>query len=216
MRTLTIILFIALTLLFPVFLWMAFLGSPAERTLGDTIRVLYLHVGSAWVAAVAFLITGVLALLHLIRGTRRWFDRAFLCAGLGMLFIVIATLTGAVWAKAAWGAYWSWDVRQTSVLFLLLSYAAYLMLASGARGTVRAERTASAYLLAVTFCMPFFIFIAPRLATTLHPDLTGGAPRSGLAMEPVMGMTMGLSVLCTSVLFALLLVLAWRTLPEES
>lgn len=139
---------------------------------GGTGRILYFHVPMAWVSFVAFLAAGVWSLLYLARGRQRQHDRAaHVAVELGLLFGVLATLSGAVWARVQWGAYWNWDPRQTSILLALLFYGAYLALRGAVEDRETQSRLAAAYAVLGLAVAPFLYFVLPRLAPfTLHPE----------------------------------------------
>ena len=138
---------------------------------GQSSRILFFHVPMAWVAFVAFIAAGLWSVLYLARGRREEDDhRASAAVELGLVYGSLATLTGAMWAKVMWGAYWNWDPRQTSVLIALLFYAAYLALRGAiADGPTRA-RLSAAYAVLGLAVAPFLFFVLPRLGFTLHPE----------------------------------------------
>ena len=113
----------------------AFLWAPLVPILGDTTRVLYFHIPSAWVAVLALGWSMLHSLLYLKRRDLEHDHQAAGAAEIGLLFCVVATVSGSLWAKAMWGSYWNWDPRETSIFFLLLIYASYLAL----RGAIEAE-----------------------------------------------------------------------------
>jgi heme exporter protein C len=89
---------------------------------------------------------------------------------LGLLFGVLATLTGAMWARIEWGAWWNWDPRQTSILVSLLFYAAYLALRQSVDEPEKRSRLAAAYALLGLVVTPFLFWIVPRITFSLHPE----------------------------------------------
>ena len=81
-----------------------------------------------------------------------------------------ATVTGSLWAKAMWGAYWNWDPRETSIFFILLLYSAYLALRGSIDGDEKRARLSAIYSVVAFVAVPFLIFVVPRIYVTLHPD----------------------------------------------
>lgn len=150
----------------------AFYYAPlAQGFIGKSSRILFFHVPVAWVSFVAFIAAAVWSLLYLIRGRQDRHDRAAAVAiQLGLLFGVLATVTGALWARIMWGAYWNWDPRQTSLLISLLFYAAYLALRGAVDDPEKRGRLAASYALLGVVVTPFLFWIMPRLTYTLHPE----------------------------------------------
>ena len=150
----------------------AFYYAPlAEGFLGQSSRILFFHVPMAWVAFLAFMTAGVRSVRFLAFGRRTADDRAATAAvELGLLFGILATTTGAIWARVMWGAYWNWDPRQTSIAIALLFYAAYLALRNSIQDHPTRARLAAAYASLGLAIAPFLFFVLPRLGFTLHPE----------------------------------------------
>ncbi|MCI0449525.1 MAG: cytochrome c biogenesis protein [Chlorobi bacterium] len=148
-------------LLFPV---------PAIGTMGDKARILFFHVPSAWVSVVAFMMSLAYGIAYLKKRDVIYDYKASSSAGLGLLFAILATVTGAIWAKFEWGAYWNWDPRQTSIFVLILIYGAYFALRSAIESEEARAKLSSVYSILAGITVPFFIFILPRIVETLHPD----------------------------------------------
>lgn len=151
----------------------AFLYAPlAKGFIGQSSRILFFHVPMAWVSFVAFIAAGVWSLLFLYRGRQPKHDRAAAVAvELGLLFGVLATVTGALWARVMWGEYWNWDPRQTSIVMALLFYGAYLALRSSLEDRDQRARLSAAYAVLGLAVAPFLFFIMPRIMPfSLHPQ----------------------------------------------
>lgn len=158
-------------------LWMAgvvvamFLFVPQYIGLGDAGRIIILHVPTAWVTSIAFAISAVYSARYLWRRKPADDHNALATAEVGIIFCVLATVTGAIFAQIVWGVFWNWDPRETSILVLLLIYAAYFALRSAIDDTDRRRRLAAVYNLFAAVTMPFLLFVAPRIAdSTLHPN----------------------------------------------
>jgi hypothetical protein len=109
-------------------------------------------------------------------------DQPRRAAELGILFCIVATISGSMWAKAMWGSYWNWDPRETSIFFLLLIYGAYLALRSAVDGEERRARLAAIYSAAAFVAVPFLMFVVPRIYDSLHPS--DPATRAEGSMDP--------------------------------
>jgi len=161
----------------------AFLWAPLVPVLGETTRVLYFHIPAAWVTVLALGWSMVNSLLYLRRRDLEHDHQAAAAAEIGLLFCVVATVSGALWAKAMWGAYWNWDPRETSIFFLLLIYGAYLALRSAIDQPERRARLSAVYSAIAFVSVPFLIFVVPRIYFSLHPDPLIN-PRGKIDMDP--------------------------------
>ena len=141
----------------------AFKYAPlAKGFIGESSRILFFHVPMSWVSFVAFIAAGVWSLMFLFGGRKPRHDRA--AAG------VLATVTGSLWARIMWGAYWNWDPRQTSIVVALLFYGAYLALRSSLEDADSRARLSAAYAVLGLAVAPFLFFIMPRIMFSLHPQ----------------------------------------------
>lgn len=147
-----------------------FYVHPAEGFIGESSRIVFFHVPMAWIAVLAFLVSCITSVMYLRRRDPKDDIRASVSAGLGLLFAVLATTTGAVFAKIMWGAYWNWDPRQTSITILLLIYAAYLALRGAVEDPERRASLSAVYAILAFVTVPFLVFVVPRIYWSLHPD----------------------------------------------
>ena len=188
-----------------LFLWIAaamtvgLLKAPLVPILEETTRVIYFHIPCAWVTVVALGWSMLHSLLYLWKRDLRNDDHAAAAAELGLLFCIGATVTGALWAKAMWGAYWNWDPRETSIFFILLLYSAYLALRGSIEGDEKRARLSAIYSVVAFVAVPFLVFVVPRMYETLHPDPLINK-RGKIDMDPLMvqcflGMLSGFTVL---------------------
>jgi heme exporter protein C len=151
----------------------AFLWAPPAQGFVNVYssRILFFHVPAAWVSFVAFLAAGVWSLLYLARGRRPRHDLAAAVAvELGLIFVVLATLTGSVWSRIEWGAFWNWDPRQTSIVLAMVFYAAYLVLRGAVEDEQARARLSASYALLGLVVAPFLYFVLPRITFSLHPQ----------------------------------------------
>jgi heme exporter protein C len=148
------------------FLWPA----PAQGFIGESSRIVFFHVPCAIVAFIAFLVAGIYSLLYLRTGDQRRDDVADAAVRLGLLFAVLTIVTGSIFSRIMWGAYWNWDPRQSSYLLLIFVYGAYLFLRAAIEDPEKKTRLAAAYALFAVVPMVFLVFVAPRITTSLHPQ----------------------------------------------
>ena len=123
---------------------------------------------------------------------------------LGMMFCILATVTGSIWAKFTWGAFWHWDPRETSIFVLLLIYGSLFALRSAIENEDKRARLSAVYSIFSFLTVPFFIFIMPRIMTGLHPgsanDDTSG-PVVDFKMNANMQLIFYLSLLSFTILY---------------
>ena len=126
--------------------------TPKDVDQGDAVRIMYVHVPTAWVAYLAFIVTALASACWLLsRKHSMGFDRvAGASAEVGVIFMAMTLLSGSLWGRITWGSYWAWDPRLTTTSFLLVTYIGYLAV-RGLGGSLeqRARRSAVIALLAV-------------------------------------------------------------------
>ncbi len=143
---------------------------PVIPGLEEKARILFFHVPMSWTAVVAFVVAMVYAIRYLVRRNIDDDVVSSSAAGLGLLFCILATVTGSLWAKFNWGSFWNWDPRETSIVVLLLIYGAYFALRSAVEGEDKRAALSSVYAILAGITVPFFIFIVPRIVASLHPE----------------------------------------------
>lgn len=154
----------------------AFFYAPSAAGFkGESARIVFFHVPQAWVAVLAFCVNLVASLRYL--RTRNPIDdaRAAAAARLGLVFSVLATVTGSLFANVMWNSFWNWDPREVSIVILLLIYAAYFALREAIPDDERRGSLSAAYAVLAFVTMPFLVFVVPRIYWSLHPDTIIGA-----------------------------------------
>jgi heme exporter protein C len=172
-------------LAFLLWLWLsavivaAFHWAPlAEGFKGESSRILFFHVPMAWVSFVAFMTAGVQSARFLIsarvsdrgRDDLRLDRSAAAAVELGLVFALLATVTGAIWARIMWGSYWNWDPRESAIVVAMLFYAAHLALRLAIVDDDARARLSAAYAVLGLVVSPFLYFVLPRLGFSLHPQ----------------------------------------------
>jgi heme exporter protein C len=142
--------------------------TPLEAVQGPAQKILYVHAPAAWVAFMAFGLVGLTSVLYLWLKEDRLDRVAESSAEVGVVFTTVVLITGPLWGKPIWGAYWTWDARLTLTLFLWFIYVAYIVL----RGAIddRAMRARYSAVLGIlgSLLIPF-IHLSVYLFRTLHP-----------------------------------------------
>lgn len=137
--------------------------------LEERARILYFHVPMSWIAFLAYIISMIFSIKLLRKYNSEYDIIASSSAALGTVFCILATVTGAVWAKFNWGSFWNWDPRETSIFVLLLIYGAYFVLRSAIENEESRARLSAVYAILGAVAAVFFIYIAPRIYGGLHP-----------------------------------------------
>lgn len=104
------------------------LRAPLDANQGSLVRLMFIHVPSAWLSYLAYGGTGLFGLLYLLTRSRRWDRLALSSAEIGVLFTVATIVGGMLWAKPTWGVYWVWDARLTTTALSLVVYGGYLLI----------------------------------------------------------------------------------------
>lgn len=156
---------------------------PREAAQGFVQKIFYVHVPVAWVAFLAFGVTGWNGLRYLMTKDLKYDRLAAASAEVGVVYITLVLITGPLWAKPIWGIYWTWDLRLTTSFILWLLYLAYLILR---RSVSDRERRAqlSAVVGLISFLDVPIVYMANRVRASQHPaPVVGGGEGSGLAPE---------------------------------
>ena len=151
--------------------------------LEEKARNIIFHVPISWSTVVAFVMSMIYGIMYLRKKDIDYDLRSVSSASLGLLLCVLATLTGAIWAKFNWGSFWNWDPRQTSIFILLLIYGAYFVLRSAVEEEERRATLSSVYSIIAGVTVPFFIFVMPRIMSGLHPGSLGDEQGKGPVLE---------------------------------
>lgn len=129
---------LALLLLVPG-IWLSLLQSPPDYQQGETIRIMYVHVPAAWLGLALYLAMGVASFVYFVWRHPVADVAAAAIAPIGAVFAALCLITGALWGKPTWGAWWVWDARLTSMLIQLLLFLGYMAL----RGALEDEKQAA-------------------------------------------------------------------------
>lgn len=194
-------------------LWLAFTSAPdAEQ--GNFVRILYVHVPSAWLAFVAFGVTALGSIGWLIRKRPTWDRIAESSAEIGVLFTAVALFTGALWGKPVWGTYWDWgDARMASTALMFFVYLGYLALRRATPDPMqRARRSAVIGVIAVVQ-VPL-VYFSVTLWRTLHQPMT--IRPDGIQMDGSMVVALLMNVAAFSALYTAMLITRVRVGAAEA
>jgi heme exporter protein C len=128
---------------FGVGLYLALVGSPPDYQQGESVRIMYVHVPAAWMAMGCYTFIFMASVSSIIWKHPLADIAAKAAAPIGATFTAICLITGSLWGRPTWGAYWAWDARLTSVLILFFIYLGYMALWSLMEDRGKAARAAA-------------------------------------------------------------------------
>jgi heme exporter protein C len=176
-------------------LYLGFFVAPTDFQQGDAYRIIFVHVPAAWMSMFLYMVMAAWAGLGLGLKARPSFMMAQAIAPTGAMFTFLALLTGALWGKPTWGAWWVWDARLTSELILFFLYLGVMLLHASIDDLRRADRASALFALVGVVNVPI-IYFSVRWWNTLHQ----GASVS-MTAAPKMAATMLMAMLLMTVGF---------------
>lgn len=165
-------------------LWLA----PIDAQQGDAYRIIFVHVPSAWMSMVIYVVMACWAGAGLVFNSRLSSMMACALAPTGALMTFLALWTGALWAKPTWGTWWVWDARLTSELVLLFLYIGFIALHSAIDDVRRADRAAGLLAIVGVVNVPI-IYFSVKWWNTLHQGASVSLSKApSIATPMLMGM----------------------------
>ena len=189
-------------------LYGAFIYAPTEKVMGNVQRVFYIHVPSAWVTYLAVGVAFVASILFLRSRNRRWDTLAQCSVEIGTVFATIVLITGPIWGKSAWGTWWTWDARLTSMLVLWLILIAYQMMRSYVQDPDQRARYSAVLAIVGALDIPIIHF-SVTWWRTLHPEATV-IRAEGPTLDPRMLQVLIICLVAFTLLYILLLIRRFR------
>lgn len=174
-------------------------GSKGEE-LGIVQKIFYVHVPSSWVGFLGIIISAIFGIIYLYRRKSRYDKLSHSFMEVSVVFITVGLFTGSLWAKPAWGTFWTWDPRLVSMAILWMLALGYLFF----RSLVEEEELRakfSAILSIITAINIPIVFLSIRLFKTLHPAVLKGLSTSETyGMDPEISLGLLLNLLSVSIL----------------
>ncbi len=176
-------------------LYLVFFVAPPDFRQGETVKIMYIHVPSAWLAMMCYCLVaassfGLLVFRHPLADVS-----AKAAAPIGAAFTFLALFTGSLWGKPMWGAYWVWDARLTSVLILFLLYLGLMALRSSMEDEATAAKLTAVLALVGIAILPIIKFSVDWWQT-LHQPSTGFTASVDPSMRyPLLVMALGFTLL---------------------
>lgn len=191
-------------------LYMGLVVSPADYQQGDSVRIMYVHVPSAWMCLFVYMTIAGASAVSLIWRHPLADIAGKAAAPIGLAFTGLALVTGAIWGKPMWGTWWAWDGRLTSVLVLFFLYLGYMALWSALDDRAKAARAAAILALVGTVNIPIIKFSVDWW-TTLHQPASV-MRLDGPTIHP--SMLWPLVIMALGFMFYFATVLLWRMKAE--
>ena len=164
--------FIGLTLLLTLTgLTLGLVFSPPDYQQGNTVRIMYIHVPTAYMSMMVYVVMAIAGGIGLIWRIKMAHIVSVSCANIGAVFTAMALITGAIWGKPTWGTYWVWDARLTSELILLFLYLGFMALHSAFDDKRSADKAAAVLALVGLVNIPIIHF-SVEWWNTLHQGAT--------------------------------------------
>ena len=174
---------------FVLTIWLVFTYAPLDRQLFFNQKIFYYHVAHAFMLFLSVTVCGVASLVYLKKRDPRWDDVALASAEVAVAFGAVVLATGSIWARAAWGVWWTWEKRLTMSLLLWLVLVGYVIVRRFAGAS--AERLAAGLAVFGTLGIPFIYMMVDK--SDHHPQ--AGTNGVAATLPHAMSVTMWLSVL---------------------
>jgi len=194
-------------------LYLGLFASPADYQQGDTVRIIYIHVPAAWLALFGYVGLGLCGLFYIVWRHPLADIAARAIAPVGAVFALLTLITGALWGKPMWGAWWVWDARLTSMLILFFFYLGVIALANGFDRPERGSRPAALLAMVGVINVPIVKFSVDWWNTLHQPAsiLRSGGP----AIDSSMLTPLVLMLISAHGYFVIVVILRMRALLAE-
>lgn len=190
-------------------LYMAFSYAPTEKYMGDIQRIMYFHVPSAMAGFAAFGLVFVMGVIYLITKKKIWDLIAVSSAEIGVVFTTFTLVTGSMWARPVWNAWWVWDdPRLVTSLILWFMYIAYLLIRSSIPEDTRRRKFSSIFGIVAFIDVPI-VYFSVLWWRTIHPKVID---ENGANMPAEMTQTLFVGMIAFLLLYLTLLL--FRTTLE--
>jgi heme exporter protein C len=184
-------------------LLLAFLYAPVDASsMGFSQKIFYYHAPIAETALLAFGIAFVAAIAYLRTQNLKWDRLSLVCVRLGLLFSLLVMITGMIWGKAAWDAWWAWEPRLTTFLLVCFLYIAYFVLRSAVEEEQRRATYAAVFAIIAFIDVPITFFATRFLPEGLHPVVigTGGSGMEGSMLVSFFISMLGMTLLLVALI----------------
>lgn len=193
---------------------LALFFSPPDYQQGESVRLMYVHVPAAWVAMLAYAAIGLMSAAALVWRHGLAEIAAEAASPIGAVFTFIALLSGSLWGKPIWGAYWVWDARLTSFLLLFFLYLGHIALLEAFDDRARARRSAAILAVIGLVNLPIIKFSVEWWNTLHQPASLTRLARP--AIDPAMLRPLLVMAVAFTLVFVLATLLRMRAILDET
>ena len=187
----------------------ALIFSPPDYLQGDSVRIMYVHVPSAWIGLASFTCIALLSIANFIFKTKNLIIITKSIAPIGLMFTCLAIITGSLWGQPTWGTWWAWDARLTSMVILALFYIGYIVSHKLILNEERANKISSIIAIIGLINIPIIKFSVDWWNTLHQPasiKLTGTSTIHSSMLMPLLLMFFVLLLYC-----ALIFLMKYKT-----
>ena len=187
----------------------ALIFSPPDYLQGDSVRIMYVHVPSAWIGLASFTCIALLSIANFIFKTKNLIIITKSIAPLGLMFTCLAIVTGSLWGQPTWGTWWAWDARLTSMIILALFYIGYIVSHKFILSDERANKISSIIAIIGLINIPIIKFSVDWWNTLHQPasiKLTGASTIHSSMLTPLLLMFFVMLLYC-----ALIFLMKYKT-----
>lgn len=188
-------------------LWGALVHARTDVRLGDVQRIFYFHVPSAMNAALAFVLAGISGAGYLVTRRHGWDALGRTAAGTGLVWATVVLVTGPIWARSSWGAWWTWEARLTTSLIAWLIFVGALLVRRVSHDPDQGARLGAVIAILGVLDLPI-VYFSVHWWRGMHPVVFG--QRGEGLRDPSMGHAFLLGALGVTLMHAVMFGLSWR------
>ena len=178
-------------------IYFALFGSPEDLVQGSAVRIMYVHVPSAWLSMFSYILLSICSFFFIVWRHPLADILSRSIAPVGALFSLLTLLTGSIWGRPMWGTWWVWDARLTSMLILFIFFLGYIALSNAFERNERGSRPAALLAIVGSINLPIVKFSVDWWNTLHQPASiirTGGISIDQSMLVPLIIMTLAFHV----------------------
>ena len=194
-------------------IYLALFGSPDDIVQGSAVRIMYVHVPSAWLALFSYLMLAICSFFFIIWRHPLADILSRSIAPVGALFALLTLITGSIWGRPMWGTWWVWDARLTSMLILFIFFMGYIALSNAFEKNERGSRPAALLAIAGSINLPIVKFSVDWWNTLHQPASI--MRTGGISIDSSMLWPLAIMALAFQTFFILIIILRSHSMLIE-